>query len=229
MAIEKELEVYVREVVFGLEDSFVSTMGTLSGVAVGSGDRQAVLLAGIVVVVVEALSMAAGSYLSSKSANELYEDRLRRDGIRILDERLSDKESLRDFFLRKGFSKKEVALVLKTMVKERALWLDEVARSSYETAPALHENPLRAASIMGAFYLLGGFLVLLPYVLLPLAYALPVTLLFTAGLLFILGVWKARISGTRALSSGLEMVIVAFSAGVIGMIVGRLYVGVSLL
>ena len=58
----------IREIVFGLEDSLVSTLGTLTGIAAGAGSTYIVLLSGLVLVAVEATSMAAGSYLSSKSA-----------------------------------------------------------------------------------------------------------------------------------------------------------------
>lgn len=58
----------IREVVFGLEDSLVSTLGTMTGIAVGSQSTYIVILAGIVRLFAESASMAAGSYLSSKSA-----------------------------------------------------------------------------------------------------------------------------------------------------------------
>lgn len=60
----------MREIVFGLEDSFVSTLGAVTGIAAGTGDTHVVILSGLVIVSVEALSMSAGSYLSNKSAME---------------------------------------------------------------------------------------------------------------------------------------------------------------
>ncbi len=61
----------VREIVFGLEDSLVSTLGTVTGIAAGAGSTYIVILSGLVLVAVESLSMSAGSYLSSKSAAEV--------------------------------------------------------------------------------------------------------------------------------------------------------------
>lgn len=60
----------MREIVFGLEDSFVSTLGAVTGIAAGAQNTEVVILSGLVIVSVEALSMSAGSYLSNKSANE---------------------------------------------------------------------------------------------------------------------------------------------------------------
>lgn len=58
----------MREVTFGMEDSFVSTVGAITGMAVGAQNRSMVILAGLIIIVVEATSMAAGSYLSSKAS-----------------------------------------------------------------------------------------------------------------------------------------------------------------
>lgn len=223
MKLRKRISTNIREVVFGLEDSFVSTMGTVSGIAVGSGDIRAVLLAGIVLVTVEALSMAAGSYLSSKAATELYDERARQDASRVLSERLTDTETLKQFFHRKGLSAKEVVLVNEVVMKERKMWLKEVQRCEYKMSPAVGDTPFAAALIMGIFYLTGGALVLLPYAILPLAFALPAALLLTVTMLFFLGVWKASLAGVNRVQSGMEMVAVSLGAALIGMAIGYAY------
>lgn len=60
----------IREIIFGLEDGLVSTLGVVTGIAEGTQDRFVILLSGIVLVAVESLSMAAGTYLSDKSEEE---------------------------------------------------------------------------------------------------------------------------------------------------------------
>lgn len=69
--LTKRIEMNLREIVFGLEDSLVSTLGAITGIAAGTGNQFVVILSGIVLIFVEALSMAAGSYLSAKSASEV--------------------------------------------------------------------------------------------------------------------------------------------------------------
>ena len=61
----------LRVLVFGIEDGIVSTTGAVIGIAAGAHDRKVVILSGIVIVIVEALSMAAGTFLSSKSQKQL--------------------------------------------------------------------------------------------------------------------------------------------------------------
>jgi VIT1/CCC1 family predicted Fe2+/Mn2+ transporter len=62
---------YVRSSFFGIEDSLVSTTGLIAGVAVGTQDPKLVILAGVVGVAVEAVSMAAGEFLSEETTQDL--------------------------------------------------------------------------------------------------------------------------------------------------------------
>lgn len=62
---------YLRGAVFGLEDGLVSTTGAIAGIAAGARDADTVVMAGVVLVVVEALSMAAGQFLSERSVHQL--------------------------------------------------------------------------------------------------------------------------------------------------------------
>ncbi|MBI5456964.1 VIT1/CCC1 transporter family protein [Candidatus Kaiserbacteria bacterium] len=59
---------YFRNFIFGVEDSLVSTVGLLSGIAIAGVARDALLVTGTVLICVEAISMAAGSFLSESSA-----------------------------------------------------------------------------------------------------------------------------------------------------------------
>lgn len=61
---------YFKSFVFGVEDSLVSTVGLLSGVALAGVATSTVILTGIVLIFVEAFSMAAGEYLSEYETEE---------------------------------------------------------------------------------------------------------------------------------------------------------------
>lgn len=61
---------YVRNFIFGVEDSLVSTVGLLSGVAIAGMDRRTVFLTGMVLIFVESFSMAVGSFLAEHSARD---------------------------------------------------------------------------------------------------------------------------------------------------------------
>jgi vacuolar iron transporter family protein len=61
---------YFRNFIFGVEDGLVSTVAFLAGVSVTNIDIKTLFVSGVVLIFVEAFSMAAGSYLSEESTEE---------------------------------------------------------------------------------------------------------------------------------------------------------------
>jgi VIT1/CCC1 family predicted Fe2+/Mn2+ transporter len=70
MANESARVAYFRNFIFGVEDSLVSTVGLVSGIAIAGLPKEAIFATGVVLILVEAVSMAAGSFLSESSAEE---------------------------------------------------------------------------------------------------------------------------------------------------------------
>lgn len=62
---------YVKNFIFGVEDSLVSTVGLLSGVASGGLPKPEIFLTGVVLIFVEAFSMGVGSFLSEDFVDDL--------------------------------------------------------------------------------------------------------------------------------------------------------------
>ncbi|MEK7118322.1 MAG: VIT1/CCC1 transporter family protein [Patescibacteria group bacterium] len=59
-----------RNFVFGVEDGLVSTVGLLSGIAAAGEPERTIVMAGAVLIFVEAFSMGVGSLLSDNSTKE---------------------------------------------------------------------------------------------------------------------------------------------------------------
>lgn len=60
----------IRNVVFGIEDSLVSTLGFLAGISIGGFAQKSIILSGVILIFVEAFSMGVGSFLSEESTEE---------------------------------------------------------------------------------------------------------------------------------------------------------------
>lgn len=78
MRLNKE---YLQSAIFGLNDALVSTTGVMVGISAGTGDKSVIILAGVVTILVEALSMGSGQYLSLKSAQEYQDKADKREAI----------------------------------------------------------------------------------------------------------------------------------------------------
>lgn len=58
---------FIRNLTYGLEDSLISTTGLLAGITFAGMPNPYVITAGIILILVEALSMAFGSLISEES------------------------------------------------------------------------------------------------------------------------------------------------------------------
>lgn len=65
----QEKKTLYRNFIFGVEDALVSTVGLLSGVAAADTSREDIVTSGIVLIFVEAFSMAIGSFLSEETTS----------------------------------------------------------------------------------------------------------------------------------------------------------------
>lgn len=69
--MNKTYKEYLQSALFGFNDALVSTTGVIVGVSTGTSNKEVVVLAGVVTILVEAISMGTGQYLSSKSIHQL--------------------------------------------------------------------------------------------------------------------------------------------------------------
>lgn len=67
---KKDYSLVIRNFTFGVEDSLVSTVGLLVGIAVANVGQSSIVITGLVLIFVEAFSMAVGSLLSEESVDE---------------------------------------------------------------------------------------------------------------------------------------------------------------
>src|SRR5438094_8232951 len=73
----------IREVIFGLNDGVISTIGFLAGVTATIGDLHTVALGGLAAAFAGALAMGIGAYVASKSQLRFFEAEISRDACAI--------------------------------------------------------------------------------------------------------------------------------------------------
>ena len=211
----------LREAVFGVQDGLISTLGALTGIAAGTRDAKAVVVAGFVIIVVESLSMAAGSYLSSKSQREYLERLLKEEEEEIIRNPEGERQEIVDMYRLRGFTDPEIDMIARRLMSNPKLLLEDMAHKELGISPTSLEEPLGNAFVMGTTYVAGGLIPVLCYLALPIQTALPVSIGGTFAALFLFGGLKGRIVQQNWWRSGLEMVSVAGMAALAGWLIGR--------
>jgi len=212
----------IRELIFGLEDGIVSTTGAVIGIAAGTGNHKVVILSGMVIVVVEALSMAAGTYLSSKSKRQLLQRLINDEREEIEMDPAAEKEELREMYRERGFCKIEIDLMVQHITKDKKLWLEEMMHKELGIGSMQLEDTKGAAAVMWLAYTMGGLIPVIPFLLFGVNTAMIVAFVLGLTALFAIGVWKARVTKTSVLHGGLEMLAISAAAGAAGYLIGRI-------
>ncbi len=81
---QRQKESLVRNFIFGVEDSLVSTVGLVSGIAVANVPKETIFLTGIILIFVEAFSMAVGTFLSESGAEEFVEGKSKLSNTKLI-------------------------------------------------------------------------------------------------------------------------------------------------
>lgn len=212
----------LRDAVFGMQDGLISTLGALTGIAKGTESRTAVIISGIVIIVVESLSMAAGAYLSSKSQRQYLQRLLREEAETIARDPEGERREIWEMYRARGYLDAEIEMIANRLLSDRALLLEDMAHKELGISPTKLENPAGNALVMGIAYVLGGLVPILPYLALSIDAAIPVSILGTFLTLFLFGGLKGRLTRQVWWRSGLEMVVIAGIAAVAGYLVGQL-------
>jgi VIT1/CCC1 family predicted Fe2+/Mn2+ transporter len=213
----------IREAIFGGQDGLVSTVAVASTVAGATGDRFAILIAGIAAGLAGVFSMAAGEYLSSKSQREVYDAQIAGEREEVRTRPGEAQAEVAYMFEEDGLPAEDAAQLAKTVAR----YPDVLLRTMVEKELALHVvehggSPLQGALVMGGAFGLGALVPILPYLLLPIETAVWASIVATGGVLFGIGVLKSRWTRHGALSSGLEILVIGALAGIIGYFFGNI-------
>lgn len=212
----------IREIVFGMEDGMVSTLGAITGIAVATGNHFTVVLSGLVVVAVESISMGVGSYLSNKSEFDVNLRKIREEKEELKDFPEEEEKELEDIYIQDGWPVQLAKQMAYVAARDKKIFLHEMIVHELNIPYVEDKNPMRNAFFMFFSYVLGGSIPLLPYLIFSIQAAVPVSIIATLIGLFLLGVGTTRFTKRVWWKAGLEMFGLATLAALVGYAVGQL-------
>lgn len=213
---------YVREVVFGMQDGMVSTLGAITGIAVGSENHFVVVLAGLVVIAVESISMAMGSYTSTLSEKHITERMLSEEKSEIHDFPDTEKKELETMFVQDGWPKEMAGNMAKVASQDKDLMLQEMAYRELKISSDNSSRPIINGLFMFGSYIIGGIIPLSPYFFASIQVSMPVSIGVTLVGLFVLGAYIAWYARAGWFRGGVRIFLLGAAALLAGYLVGEL-------
>ncbi len=217
----------IREIVFGMNDGIVSIFALLAGIAGARVGAQQILITLLAATIAGALSMAAGQYLSAKSARKYVESEIQKERLEIKLVPDIEKEEIRYIYRKKGFSGAVLDQIVTQITSDPDLWVKEMVVDELGTAEVEQEGELKGVIVIFVAFMVGAMFPTLPYMLLQFLdgdVIFWVATFVTFFGLFLVGALKKVVTGQNWVKSGLEMLIagtLAFLASYgIGLLVG---------
>lgn len=152
----------LRQLVFGMNDGLVATVGLVSGLIFAGSPRGVVVGATLAAIIAAVASMALGSYLSTRTEIAYHRAQMRRES-REIDERPQEElNEMRQIYRGYGLSESEVDIFLDHFRRDKGLWLRLMLRDELGIIPESFESPWKNAGIMAFAVALGSLAPLLP-------------------------------------------------------------------
>jgi len=207
----------IREIIFGMNDGLVTTIGFLAGVTSSIAQSRYILLAGIAEVVAGAISMALGAYLATKSQREFFHSEIEQEKWEI--EKTPEKEAqeIREIYGDMGFTRPEQEMIVNRVTSDKDLLLRFMKREELGLFDEHLDDPVQVAVTMGLSFLAGSLPPILPYFFIGDPHtAIWVAVLLSVLFLFSVGVAKTRLTKVKPLRSGLETMFLGVLASLVG-------------
>jgi len=214
----------VRDMIFGANDGLVSTLAFVAGVVGAIMNPSIVLLSGVAELFAGTISMAVGSYQSSKSELEVLERGDQRKKVKKGKTPEEEREELIKFYEAEGFKRGEAEAIVDRIAKESELPLQATTIEQLGLAPEELGKPVKAGVLCGVSFGLAAVVPILPFAL-PIGIwdAMIASVIGTVATLFGVGAMKTIFSRRNWVRSGLEMMGIGASAAAITYLIGTLF------
>jgi predicted membrane protein (TIGR00267 family) len=217
----------LKNFILGGQDGVVNVFGLVVGVAAGTNDTKAVLIAGLACAAAESISMAAVAYTSTKAAKRYYDSEREREVRFIRDEPEVERREVREIYAKKGFKGQLLDKIVMHITKDRKLWADTMMSDELALSKTGVERPWKSALIVGLAAIVGSLIPVLPFFFLAPMVAIPYVAVVCTLVLFAAGALEAKMTVGKWWKNGLEIAIVGMVAALAGYLIGW-WLGVTL-
>ena len=199
----------VRDVVIGMADGLTVPFALAAGLSGVVSSTHLVVIAGLAEIAAGSIAMGLGGYLASRGDSEHYASERRREEMEIVERTRDEEEEIYEIFEEYGVTRPESDSVLQALKRNPKAWVDFMMRFELGLEEPEAHRARQSAATIACSYVVGGLVPLLPYMLLTeSARALMFSVMLTLLALVIFGAVKGQLTGTGALRSGLQTVLI---------------------
>ncbi len=199
----------VRDIVIGMSDGLTVPFALAAGLSGAISKTSIIVIAGLAEIAAGSIAMGLGGYLAAKSDAEHYDIERTREYREVDDVPDEEEREVRKILESYGMTADQAQPVVTAMSKHRDRWVDFMMRFELGLEPPDPKRALTSAATIAGSYVAGGIIPLAPYIALDNAMnALYTSVAVTCAALAVFGYIKGRFTGTHALRSAGQTVLI---------------------
>jgi len=214
---------FIGSFIYGGLDGILTTFAIVGGVVGSNLGIHVIVIIGVSNVFADALAMAAGDYLSTKSEMEYNAAERQREEWEVENNPEGEKLEMEEIYVEKGLAQEDAKQMVEILCRNKKAWVDVMMVEELGIV-AEDENPMKNALVTFGSFTVVGFLPLLPFIL---GYnsgsvmgLFWVSVFLTFGSLFGLGAVKTIVTGGNPYKAGAEILVIGGIAAIVAFVIG---------
>ncbi len=216
----------IREVVFGVQDGLLTTLGLTTGVATATAGaalaHTTILIAGLAGALAGMISMGTGAYLATSAEHDLNRAAIHRERRELLSQPEAEREEMVAILMARGVPLEVAGELTESLARYPKLWEETHIEKELGIASDPESTSVKDGLVMAGTFLIGAVVPILPYVLLTGLPAVVGSLTLSAIGLLGVGVMKSAVVGQRLVVGGLQVLGVGTAAALAAYLLGVL-------
>jgi len=210
----------IRQFVFGSLDGLLVPLGVVSGVAGGTGNIKAVIVAGLAEAFAGAISMGAGEYLAGRAEAQVQQAAVNEELEQIRRHPAYELQELIFILESEGVKSEDAIVIAKRLHANPEAFARTMVEKELGLAVKQETVRIGDSVTMGLSYMAASIVPLISYFFLPLGEAFITSIVLTIMVLAGIGIVRGRLAKINLLISALEVVVVGIVSGIGGYFLG---------
>lgn len=213
----------MRDAVYGANDGIITTFSIVAGVVGADLGSHVILLLGVANLLADGFSMAASSYLGTKSEDELHIQERETEARELKELPEEEIQAMHALLAKRGYKGRDLERLIELLLKKKEFWLDIMLEEELgvATSNASQGRALASAGATFAAFVGAGVIPLAPYLFMSgSADTFQAAVIFTGVALFLVGALRSLVTRKNPLVAGSEMLVIGGIAAAIAYGVG---------
>lgn len=211
----------IRQIVFGSLDGLLVPLGVVSGVAGGTGNTKAVIVAGLAEAFAGALSMGAGEFIAGKSEAQVQQAEINHELEEMRRHPRYEFNEMIELLRAEGVKTEDAPVIAEYLRRNPKLYQKTMISEELGLDIDVEPVKIQEGVVMGLSYIIASIVPLIAYFFVPVSTAFYISLGLSFLFLVGLGILRGTLAKTNLFRSALEIVLIGTVSGLGGYLLGN--------